>query len=149
MSVVLCSSDCASAIAPSSPIPLSVNPQQIACVSSSKPCVSTNPQTLNKQCFQCGVSFQHFTNKPCTLITNLIPCVFCPQPPHDMPITQTATHTTTMAPHHQCPALSVLCLWPMHHTTLSHHLPQSRFLFPHPCTSQIMALAKHIHKRVL
>ena len=58
-------------------------------------------------------------------------------------------HTATMAPHHQCPALSVLCLWPMHHTTLSHHLPQSRFLFPHPCTSQTMALAKHIHKRVL
>ena len=64
--------------------------------------------------------------------------VCCAQPPHDC---QSLKHAHTKAPHHQCPALSVLCCPSKHHTTHSHHEHQSCFLFPYPHTSQSMPRA--------
>ena len=137
--MVLCCSDCASSIAPSSPISLSANPPSITCHLCSKPCVSTKttnpPQTmLSASCFfstlhQQPLHHRHQSHSLCVVHN------------HHM-TSQSLKHThTTKASHHQCPALSVLCCPSKHHTTQSHHEHQSRFLFPYAHMSQSMALA--------
>ena len=138
--MVLCCSDCASSIAPSSPIPLSVNPPSITCHSCSKPCDSTKttnpPQTmLSVSCFFSTLHKQQMhhrlqSHSLCVVHNHHMTCQLLKH-----------AHTTTKAPHHQCPVLSVLCCHSKHHTTHSHHEHQSCFLFPYPHASQSMAHA--------